>query len=68
MLCFFKITFPEGASNNDLARFLYYQGRIKAMQLDYTAAAGYFLQAIRKAPQDAAIGFKQNVSHFFSGK
>ncbi|VDO24049.1 unnamed protein product [Brugia timori] len=33
-----KVTFPEGASNNDLARFLYYQ-----------------------APQDAAIGFKQNV-------
>ncbi|CAJ0939761.1 unnamed protein product, partial [Mesorhabditis belari] len=56
-----KVTFPEGASNNDLARFLYYQGRIKAMQLDYNAAAGYFLQAIRKAPQDSAIGFKQNV-------
>ncbi|VDD91368.1 unnamed protein product [Enterobius vermicularis] len=56
-----KVTFPEGASNNDLARFLYYQGRIKAMQLDYTAAAGYFQQAIRKAPQDSAIGFKQNV-------
>ncbi|VDN18673.1 unnamed protein product [Gongylonema pulchrum] len=56
-----KVTFPEGASNNDLARFLYYQGRIKAMQLNYTAAAGYFMQAIRKAPQDAAIGFKQNV-------
>ncbi|VDN32863.1 unnamed protein product, partial [Gongylonema pulchrum] len=29
--------------------------------LNYTAAAGYFMQAIRKAPQDAAIGFKQNV-------
>uniref|UniRef100_A0A0N4WEL3 PCI domain-containing protein n=1 Tax=Haemonchus placei TaxID=6290 RepID=A0A0N4WEL3_HAEPC len=56
-----KVTFPEGASNNDLARFLYYQGRIKALQLDYTAAAGYFLQAMRKAPQEAAIGFKQNV-------
>ena len=39
-----QISFPEGASNNDLARFLYYQGRIKAMQLDYTAASGYFLQ------------------------
>ncbi|KAJ1349602.1 26S proteasome non-ATPase regulatory subunit [Parelaphostrongylus tenuis] len=56
-----KVTFPEGASNNDLARYLYYQGRIKALQLDYTAAAGYFLQAMRKAPQEAAIGFKQNV-------
>ncbi|KHJ84541.1 ribosomal protein L32 [Oesophagostomum dentatum] len=56
-----KVTFPEGANNNDLARFLYYQGRIKALQLDYIAAAGYFLQAMRKAPQEAAIGFKQNV-------
>ncbi|KJH52501.1 proteasome regulatory subunit [Dictyocaulus viviparus] len=55
------VTFPEGANNNDLARYLYYQGRIKALQLDYTAAAGYFLQAMRKAPQEAAIGFKQNV-------
>eukprot|EP00080_Pristionchus_pacificus_P016005 PDM76025.1 rpn-3 [Pristionchus pacificus] len=55
-----KVSFPEGASNNDLARFLYYQGRIKAMQLDYPAASGYFLQAMRKAPQEAAIGFKQN--------
>lgn len=36
------------------------------MQLDYTAAAGYFMQAIRKAPQDAAIGFKQNVRTHFS--
>uniref|UniRef100_A0A1I7WUY0 PCI domain-containing protein n=1 Tax=Heterorhabditis bacteriophora TaxID=37862 RepID=A0A1I7WUY0_HETBA len=42
-----KVTFPEGANNNDLARFLYYQGRIKALQLDYVAAAGYFLQVCR---------------------
>ncbi|KAE9417078.1 hypothetical protein Angca_006455, partial [Angiostrongylus cantonensis] len=65
-----KVTFPEGANNNDLARYLYYQGRIKALQLDYTAAAGIRLvpylkgllrQAMRKAPQEAAIGFKQNV-------
>ncbi|CAI4229163.1 unnamed protein product [Auanema sp. JU1783] len=55
-----KVTFPENANNNDLARYLYYQGRIKALQLDYAAAAGYFLQAMRKAPQEAAIGFKQN--------
>lgn len=34
------------------------------MQLDYTAAAGYFMQAMRKAPQDSAIGFKQNVESF----
>jgi 26S proteasome regulatory subunit N3 len=56
-----KVTFPENANNNDLARFLYYQGRIKALQLDYVSAAGFFQQALRKAPQDSAIGFKQNV-------
>ncbi|CAJ0939496.1 unnamed protein product, partial [Mesorhabditis belari] len=46
-----KVTFPEGASNNDLARFLYYQGRIKAMQLDYNAAAGYFYKLFAKLPR-----------------
>ncbi|CAI2349684.1 unnamed protein product [Caenorhabditis sp. 36 PRJEB53466] len=56
-----KVAFPENASNNDLARYMYYQGRIKALQLDYTSAAGYFLQAQRKAPQEGAIGFKQAV-------
>ncbi|CAB3402025.1 unnamed protein product [Caenorhabditis bovis] len=56
-----KVAFPENASNNDLARYMYYQGRIKALQLDYSAAAGYFLQAQRKAPQEGAIGFKQTV-------
>uniref|UniRef100_A0A914CJF7 PCI domain-containing protein n=1 Tax=Acrobeloides nanus TaxID=290746 RepID=A0A914CJF7_9BILA len=55
-----KVTFPESAHNNDLARFLYYQGRIKALQLDYPGAARFFNQSLRKAPQDAAIGFKQN--------
>ncbi|CAL2037568.1 unnamed protein product [Caenorhabditis brenneri] len=56
-----KVAFPENASNNDLARYMYYQGRIKALQLDYNSAAGYFLQAQRKAPQEGAIGFKQAV-------
>ncbi|CAD6190328.1 unnamed protein product [Caenorhabditis auriculariae] len=56
-----KVSFPEGANNNDLARYMYYQGRIKALQLDYTEASGYFLQAQRKAPQEGAIGFKQTV-------
>uniref|UniRef100_A0A8R1I243 PCI domain-containing protein n=1 Tax=Caenorhabditis japonica TaxID=281687 RepID=A0A8R1I243_CAEJA len=56
-----KVAFPENATNNDLARYMYYQGRIKALQLDYNSAAGYFLQAQRKAPQEGAIGFKQTV-------
>ncbi len=59
-------TFPAHADNNEMARFLYYQGRIKAMQLDYSAAAHYLLQAMRKAPQESGIGFKQNVISLFS--
>ena len=57
-----KCEYPESAaSNNELARYFYYMGRIKSVQLDYTAAHGHLLQAIRKAPQHSAIGFKQTV-------
>ncbi len=45
-------------SNNQFARYLYYQGRIKSIQLEYTAAYNCLLQAIRKAPQYAAVGFR----------
>ena len=37
-------------------------GRIKAVQLEYTEAHKNLLQAIRKAPQHTAVGFKQTVS------
>jgi 26S proteasome regulatory subunit N3 len=33
-----KTTFPEQASNNQYARYLYYLGRIKAVQLEYSEA------------------------------
>ncbi|TPX37409.1 hypothetical protein SmJEL517_g00465 [Synchytrium microbalum] len=58
-----KAVFPETAPNNQHARFLYYQGRIKAIQLDYTEANRSLQQAIRKAPQtSAAAGFQQAVN------
>ncbi|XP_064472370.1 26S proteasome non-ATPase regulatory subunit 3-like [Ornithodoros turicata] len=56
-----KAPFPEMASNNEWARFLYYMGRIHAIQLDYSEAHKNLLQAIRKAPQHTAVGFKQTV-------
>ncbi|KAK2180530.1 hypothetical protein NP493_439g02016 [Ridgeia piscesae] len=56
-----KSTFPDTASNNEWARFLYYLGRIKAIQLDYSEAHRHLVQAIRKAPQFSAVGFKQTV-------
>nr|QBH73728.1 26S proteasome regulatory subunit S3 [Nicoletia phytophila] len=56
-----KSVFPETASNNEWARFLYYLGRIKAIQLEYSAAHKHLVQATRKAPQFTAVGFKQTV-------
>ena len=56
-----KSVFPETASNNEWARFLYYLGRIKAAKLDYTVAHKHLIQALRKAPQHAAVGFRQTV-------
>ena len=44
------------------SRYLYYMGRIRALQLQYTEAANFFQLSLRKAPQDSAIGFKQNVN------
>ncbi|ESO86782.1 hypothetical protein LOTGIDRAFT_207043 [Lottia gigantea] len=56
-----KSCFPESSSNNEWARYLYYLGRIKAAQLDYTEAHKHLVQALRKAPQHSAVGFKQTV-------
>jgi len=36
-------------------------GRIKAAQLEYSEAHKHLLQALRKAPQNTAVGFKQTV-------
>mmetsp|Transcript_5286 Transcript_5286/g.14491 ORF Transcript_5286/g.14491 Transcript_5286/m.14491 type:complete len:509 (+) Transcript_5286:81-1607(+) len=57
-----KTGFPENAPNNQLARYLYYLGRIKAVQLEYSEAHGCLLQAQRKAPQRAAAGFRLAVA------
>jgi len=56
-----KTAFPEHASNMQLARYLYYTGRIKALQLEYTEAHRCLLQAQRKAPTSRALGFRLTV-------
>jgi len=56
-----KANFPEQASITQLARFLYYNGRIKALQLEYTEAHRCLQQAQRKAPQTKALGFRLTV-------
>jgi len=55
-----KETFPEQVSNSEWARYLYYLGRIKAIQLDYSEAHKHLLQSIRKAPS-SALGFRHTV-------
>uniref|UniRef100_A0A452USR6 26S proteasome regulatory subunit RPN3 n=1 Tax=Ursus maritimus TaxID=29073 RepID=A0A452USR6_URSMA len=56
-----KAAFPEQASNGEWARYLYYTGRIKAIQLEYSEARRTMTNALRKAPQHTAVGFKQTV-------
>ena len=47
-----------------LMSHLLHVGIIKAIQLDYSEAHKNLLQAIRKAPQQYAYGFKQTVSTY----
>ncbi|RPA79337.1 hypothetical protein BJ508DRAFT_227462 [Ascobolus immersus RN42] len=55
-----KTAFPPTASNNLIIRYEYYLGKIRAIQLDYSAAHEHLQGAIRKAPQtSAAAGFIQ---------
>jgi 26S proteasome regulatory subunit N3 len=55
-----KALFPDTVGNNQLARYMYYLGRIKAIQLDYSSSHRYILQAIRKVPTSPnTIGFQQ---------
>ncbi|OIW26529.1 hypothetical protein CONLIGDRAFT_477030 [Coniochaeta ligniaria NRRL 30616] len=55
--------FPENAANNQVARFLYYLGRIRAIQLRYTEAHEHLTAATRKAPSSAcALGFAQTAT------
>ncbi|KAI9884935.1 MAG: hypothetical protein M1823_003282 [Watsoniomyces obsoletus] len=52
--------FPTTASNNQVARFLYYLGRIRAIQLAYTEAHDHLTGATRKTSSSAsAAGFYQ---------
>lgn len=56
-----KLNYPESVHNNQLARFQYYLGRIKATKLEYSEAHQHLLQASRKVPTNGAVGFKQTV-------
>jgi 26S proteasome regulatory subunit N3 len=55
-----KTEFPESRPNAQYARYLFYIGQIKAVQLEYSDSLSKLMQAIRKAPQSSniALGFK----------
>lgn len=48
--------FPPAASNNQIARYLYYLGRIRAIQLSYTDAHEHLIGATRKSPSSHSAG------------
>ena len=55
--------FPPAASTNQIARYLYYLGRIRAIQLSYTEAHEHLTGATRKAPSTPSVsGFYQSAS------
>ncbi|KAJ3829537.1 PCI domain-containing protein [Lentinula raphanica] len=61
-----KTTFPVSAGNPQYARYHYYLGRIKAVQLNYSDAHTNLQQAIRRAPPaTVAPGFYQAVHKLF---
>lgn len=60
-----KTVFPVTVNNNQLARYMYYVGRLKALQLDYSSAHANLVQASRKCTQSpVATGFLQSVNKF----
>lgn len=48
--------FPSAASNNQIARYLYYLGRIRAIQLSYSEAHEHLIGATRKSPTTRTAG------------
>lgn len=61
-----KTIFPSSASNAQFARYHYYLGRIRVVQLNYTEAHTNLQQAIRRAPPPkTAPGFYQIVHKYF---
>ena len=62
-----KTTFPEGVSNNQYLRYLFYLGKISAVQLAYSDANAKLQQCLRKCPTGAGVspsilGFRRSVA------
>lgn len=59
-----KTEFPESRPNAQYARYLYYIGQIKAVQLEYSDSHAKLMQAIRKAPQNPKVGLGFKLSAY----
>jgi 26S proteasome regulatory subunit N3 len=53
-----KTNFHENVSTNEDARYLFYKGRINAIQLNYSEAFLHLTNSLRKAPEKCGQGFK----------
>lgn len=58
-----KTQFPANASNKEVARHMFYLGRIRATMLEYTDARDYLLQAIGKTPSGTHLEKKLHHHH-----
>lgn len=64
-----RAPFPRSqASNGQIARYEYYVGRIRAVQLNYTEAHTHLQQAIRRAPQATSLKEDKTETIKASGK
>lgn len=53
-----KVKFHENISTHEDARYLFYLGRINAIQMNYSEAFKNLTNSLRKAPEKTADGFK----------
>jgi len=53
-----KTKFHENVSTNEDARYLFYLGKINAIQMNYSEAFNHLTNSLRKAPEKCGQGFK----------
>ncbi len=53
-----RTTFPENVSNNQFCRYLFYMGRVQAVQMEYADSYKRLMWASRKAPQEVGLNFQ----------
>ena len=57
-----KTKFIENISTNEDARYLFYMGKIEAIQMNYSDAFSHLTNSYRKSPEKCGEGFKNTVN------